>query len=253
MAMFQQGFILDVKGFQNKIAPILRMVEEGNPRPLFFEALEVAHHTNSDDWILDDVGSSLFDIQTVGFMGSPYDSPIEMQLENPGSLDPALLGYWFLIILSEFLQETTGIGTDYGILQFCLEEIGWKQKDIDQLINGSPMSILLNPRAIHQPKMLSFSDPYWFWMRPSHSSGGGGWQNKEQIHFLFELLERSKPQIDHFDPAKFGKTMGNFLIAVPDRQLDCLQRAKEAVNSALEMLNQAMVADRELYMLIAYT
>jgi hypothetical protein len=111
----------------------------------------------------------------------------------------------------------------------------------------------LKADTIIQPERLSLSDSYWFWMRPAHTNGGGGWLTQQQISHFLELIEKSRPLINDFSPFQFGTKMGNLLISVPDGQSDYLYRAHRAFDSAYEMLSKAKNTNKELFMATAYT
>jgi hypothetical protein len=130
MALQHRAFLFDAKGFQTKISPLLQILENGNARPVFNEALKVVHETNSEGWILNSLGDWLFDIEEVDDIGKPYKVKIDSKLGNPDHLDPSMIGYWLLIVMSEFLKECNGIGIDYSILKFCLEKVGWNRDEI---------------------------------------------------------------------------------------------------------------------------
>jgi hypothetical protein len=224
MSLNHHGYLLELNNFHNNVSQILKSLESGDAGPLFKNALKITQQKSAETWIFSDIGDTLFDISKFDDSGRPYMSPIETKLSNGYSLPPSLIGYWLFIIFSEHLHTCKGIGNDFEILAFCLEKSGWKNKDIH----------------------------YWFWMRPSQSKGGGGWLDKQSIHYLYGKLEMSKPLIRALKPSIFGQKMGNLMISIPEGQVDYLNRCHRAFNFAFEMLDKAMREDKEIFTLIAY-
>ncbi|OQY31275.1 MAG: hypothetical protein DRI56_12920 [Chloroflexota bacterium] len=253
MALRHKAFLLNIDGFKKKLQPFIDELDSGNPKPLYYEALECTRKNNLDQWVFDSIGDKLLDISAYNSSGRFYDVPIETRLDQITNIESSELGYWLLIIFADYSQKISGIGIDYKILEYVLEKIRWKPSDIKLLMKGLPPSLLIKSNSIKQPLPLSHTDPYWFWMRPSHTKGSGGWLSNREINYLINALKSSKSLVDKFDPALFGKKFGFRPIQVPEGQFEYLQSAKTAYENALEMLNMANVSERGLFLVESYT
>jgi hypothetical protein len=253
MALQHQSYLADIQGFQIKISPIIDALDSNNATPLFDAALEIVFKKRSDNWILKSAGSGLFDIRSLDFTGRPYQEPIMPRLKNVRKINSSTLGYWLLIIFSTYLRFCDGIGSDYEILEFCLNSLSMRTSDIRLLIDGLPTSLLIKAHASEEPKILRHTDPYWYWMRPSHSFGHGGWLPKDIINNLFDELTSRKNSIETFNPKLFGKQWGTLTISALDGQIDYYNRAQATYKSALSMLQEAKLSNCELYVVKTYT
>lgn len=251
MALRHKAFLLDELGFLEKITPILVELDKGNSRPLFASAVEVVQ-SKRENWILSSIGDVLYDITQYDYTGRPYQEPFNDKFDKSWYLFPPRIGYWLVIVFSDYLRYCTGIGNNYELLSFCLEKIGWKVEDIHLLLGGVPTSRLLQKDIVTQPPRLLPTDPYWFWMRPYQTKGGGGWLSRFQIEDLFDKLQKSRKQIAQFNPSLFGQRFGKLIVDGSEGQLDYLQRAQEAFFLASSMIDKAKEKDRSLYMVIAY-
>lgn len=249
MALIHHAFLLDADSFKRRIDPLIDALNGGSAEPLFQNAFEI-NQSVSPNSIINIINGNVKDISVKNFAGVPYKKPIRPLLKNLSKLESSDLGYWFLIIFSKYLSECGGIGPDFEILAWCLEKIGWKSEDVKLLIDASPMSLLLRSDTFVQPKKLSYSDPYWYWMRPVYSNRSG-WLTKQQIINLLEKLRLVDQAINSFDPKLFGNQWGMIPISVPDGQMDYLNRARSAYGSAVEMLIKANSRNSELYIVIS--
>lgn len=249
MALIHHAFLFDADSFRQKIDPLLDALYEGSAEPLFNTALEITQST-SQDAVINIIDANIVDISVKNFVGIPYKEPIGPFLKTLSKLESSDLGYWFLIIFSKYLQECGGIGPDFEILAWCLEKVGWRPEDIKLLIGASPMSLLLRSDSYTQPKKLSYSDPYWFWMRPAYSNRSG-WLSKQQISDLLSKLQLVEQPIYSFDPKLFGNQWRTIPISIPDGQIDYLTRAKFTYDLAVTMLTTADLKNNELYIVIS--
>lgn len=252
MALTHIAFLFDEIAAKKRIEPITAALKMGTARRLFNEALNDHLHFDAANWILNHAGARLFDIRIFNFVGLPYREKIEPRLQDISKLSQSDLGYWFLIILSTYLKPADGIGTDYSILELCLERIGWKIENIRLLINGNPTSQLFNNNLVDQPSKLLNSDPYWYWVRPSHSQKSG-WLGQQQISRLLTLLQESRRAISEFDPQLFGNHFGLLPISVPEGQVDYLNRARKAYDATIGILETAVRNQSGIYEVICYT
>ncbi|MEW5869263.1 MAG: hypothetical protein AB1894_08315 [Chloroflexota bacterium] len=253
MALTHRAFLFDSQAFREKAAPLVAALDSGTARPLFEVALQALSQADQDRWILSEYGSSLFDIHKLNFVGLPLKEPVEERLENPSRIDSEDIGYWFLLVFSTFLRRHIGIGVDFSILGWALSKLGWKPKTVRLLFDGTPTSVLLKSTSQRQPRLLSGLEPYWFWIRPSHSQGGGGWLSKAQISELRDRLQLAGEPLRNFDPERFGDRWGLMPITVPDGQYDYLKRLHAAYERANQMLAVAQQENSDLYMLRTYT
>ena len=249
MALRHKAFLLDAHEFREKVLPILVSLDSGDARPLYELALSTFRRTEPSKWVLGMAGSSLLDITKVNSVGLPANRSVEDLLRDTSAIPPSELGYWLLLIFSDFLQECPGIGVNYAILDRVLNMLGWSQDDRRLLFEGVPTSTLLKPASTPVPT-VSEKDPYWYWMIPSHANKRG-WLSQDQILRLYHQLHAEGRSIRTFDHRRFGEKWGLMPITVPDGQLDYLKRLHEAFEHAIMMLEASQQAKTELYLVIS--
>lgn len=249
MALTHQAFLLEIDGFKKNITPVIDSLNSGTAETLYKNATQV-FQTNQKNWALNSIDGDLTNIQYQNFAGIPYKKPIEPLLNDLSNLQSADIGYWFLMILSTYLEKIDGIGFDFKIFEWCLEKIGWNADDIKLLIYAMPTSVMLKVDTDIQPKKLSHSDPYWFWVRPAYAKESG-WLSKQQISYLLDKLRFAEKSINAFDPNLFGLQWGMMPISLPEGQIDYLNRAKIAYQSTIQMLETAVRRNKDLYIVIS--
>lgn len=114
MAIRHKAFLLDIEGFGSRVAPLIEQLDSGNPKPLYDEALSFAQANLDKPWILNRANHGLFDIQHYDHRGHPLEE--KRRITTGSQVDPWEIGYWFLIILSQYLAKLMGIGINYSIL-----------------------------------------------------------------------------------------------------------------------------------------
>jgi hypothetical protein len=251
MSFMHKCFLLDVDGFKRKIGPVIKSLNSGTAETLYENVLQVSQAVEKE-WVLKTIDGDRPNIREQDFVGIPYKQAIESQLTDLSKLRSADIGYWFLMILSAYLEKCDGIGPNFEILEWCLSKGGWSAEDIKMLIYATPTSLLLKNDSEIQPEKLSNSDPYWYWMRPAYSKESG-WLSQSQIAYLLHKLQLTEEFINTFDPNQFGTRWGKLTISIPDGQVDYLNRAKAAYYSATRVLETATLKKRGLYIVISYT
>jgi hypothetical protein len=248
MGTIHRAFLLDAHGFKGKIIPLIQSLDAGEAQPLFDQSVAIIEKMVNTEWILSLAGSNLLDIRQVNAAGRPWPNSIEDQLEYSFSIPPYEIGYWLLIVFSDYLERCPGIGSNYSVLKGVLEMLAWSQEDISLLYKGIPTNLLLKPDSV-PVSSVSLEDPYWYWMTPRAASSG--WLTQEQVGYFYDKLLSEKDTIRTFDPHRFGDQWGGIPITIPEGQLDYLKRLHEAFDQALMMLETAQQAKREIFMTIA--
>ncbi|HWQ04454.1 MAG TPA: hypothetical protein VN452_03785 [Longilinea sp.] len=116
MSRNHQAFLLDSNGFQQRIQSASLELASGSARILFEEALRVVSELRND-WILSETEGPLMDIRSTSFAGIPHKEAIDKIVDDCTKINPADIGYWFLIILSAFLKKSEGIGQNFDVLE----------------------------------------------------------------------------------------------------------------------------------------
>ncbi len=251
MSLTHRAFLFYTSQFIEDVAPALSTLRSGSARLLYDKALKIAQNSDAKEWILRKAGAELIDIRVKDYVGVLRKKPIEAIVDDAGKLRTCDLGYWLLLVLSQYLKPLGSMGEDFPILAWLLEKIGWEIPYIDLLIHGTPTSTLIDEALSDQPKRLAESDPYWFWVRPAHSQQSG-WLSEARAAHLLASLEASRQAIADFDPARFGDHFGELLISIPGGQLDYLKRAHLACDRALDMLHVATDQKLAIYEVVAY-
>lgn len=101
MSRYHQAFLLDNNGFQQRIQSSSLGLASGSARILFEEALRVVSELKND-WILSETEGPLMDISSTSFAGIPHKEAIDKKVDDCTKINPADLGYWFLIIFSDY-------------------------------------------------------------------------------------------------------------------------------------------------------
>lgn len=108
------------------------------------------------------------------------------------------LGYWFLVVLAEYLQPCPSPSGNWSVLNTALKRLRWRESECDLLFRGLPTSSLLKPKTIEKASWpLKNSDPYWFWLHPGRARSG--WLPAEDINRLYDGLCKAEDRIRAFD------------------------------------------------------
>ena len=251
MAIRHRAFLLDSGAFQSEVAPILEALCNGDNRPLFNTAMDVFKEVRQKDWPLSSTGESLFDISRFKRVGQPWEEPIEAVLNDTGIVHPGDIGYWLLIIFSKFVNNCTGIGINYSILDGILSERGWSEFNRKLLFEGNPTYFLIKPELTHDHPQNYDKWSYWNWMRPKNVFKEGQLSIAD-IKKLNFLLQEDQGFIDNYDYREFGEEWMGWTLTVPEGQLEFLTRLREAYSRATKMIAEAFDTNKSLYVTLSY-
>jgi len=88
----------------------------------------------------------------------------------------------FASIFNYYIPAKYQLGSNWSIVKAVLLANGWIDEEVEELINGTPISLLVG-RAPLQHQVVSHTDPYWYWIRSLYSSNQGGWLSTEKVSF----------------------------------------------------------------------
>jgi hypothetical protein len=175
--MREVTLFFDHEGFQQEAEPLVQRVDTGDYEAVIRRARTIASRISRKKWILEGLGTSL------------------LQLDEllPG---PSLIGFSFLVLLSEFLHPNPFGYQSIGWIGTVVEHLGWSPRDVKLLKNGMATTYLLKPELVpdpleRPPNDERWHDPtyYWWWLRPANAYMTG-WLTCEQITvFHRRLLE----------------------------------------------------------------
>lgn len=174
----------DYKAYQKEIHQLTELVDQGTYNALYNHACK-SLQCLSNKWPLLEFGS----IPTTDKIGDP---------SNPV---PSEVGFWFFLIMAEYLRPCPSPREYYGILESTLGLLGWTQHDRQLLFEGLPTHILLKPELEGRPPSpLTDSSPYWFRLRP-WAARWWGWLPIKEIKRLYRQLQQEhlKNKIAQFD------------------------------------------------------
>jgi hypothetical protein len=108
-----------------------------------------------------------------------------------------MLGEWILAVIDAFLEMPRSFA-HFASMDSILEALGWPDELIHLLFKGRPTFRLVKPTAsIAEPKVVEYSDPYWFWLR--FHGGKAGWLNPHDVRVLLDVLDRDRERLLAFD------------------------------------------------------
>jgi hypothetical protein len=174
---------------------------------------------NSDPqkWILHNKGTQLH-----GYFGLDLD----LKYRN------GLIGNYLLIVLSTFLFPALSLGYNFSKFSQILHALEWKKEDIDHILEGYPTSLLIKPGLLPIHKIVEWEDPYWCWVRPLYSNYSGWFPLPEIVRF-HEKLNNDRDKVAR--------------INIPHQPVEaCL----EIYTAAIQMLDQAIAADKDLFLVV---
>lgn len=239
--------------FINKAQQLVKQVERGNYGPLRDSACEAVRRLQQvwpvsnlgwiryEDGVEKSVLTQEWPLLNHGEAGLATEDEIQ-SLSNPTSQD---IGYWFLIILSEYLQSCPSPLGNWSVLDLALESLGWKQEDRDLLFRGLPTSRLLRPElGKKSPWPLKSSDPYWFWLHPSRARSG--WLPTEEIDRLHSRLCKMEDMVKGFNVCLIPNIDADNPIVVRDYKA----YLQSGYQDTISMLSTAQKLSQGLFMSI---
>jgi hypothetical protein len=153
--MLSRKFLFDYNRFHLEAKPFIEEADRSNYVPILQYAGELTAEHSTTDWILENSGASLFQLNTL-------------------SRDPAAqIGFAFLVLLSKFLSPPPvdyipmgGVGAILALADLH------EREEISTIMKGLPTSFLFKPGQ-HQGSSGDprWRDPayYWWWVRPTHA------------------------------------------------------------------------------------
>jgi hypothetical protein len=243
------GFLLNAKAFITEARPLLSKLEHGDASELFEYAAKAYEQALARGWPLKEAGSPLVDIRESNVIGERWVAPVTERLKEPSTIHPYDLGYWLLLILSQHLQESVGIGKNYLILRNVLDMMGVTHEVLTSLFEGMPTVTLLRP---DEPPVeeVSAETPYWHCMRPYYAHKSG-WLAKDSIAQIYGEWLSLRTKIEGFDYRQFGESFYGWTLTVPDGQVEFLGRLQEAYARATGMLELATRRQSDLFVALA--
>ena len=251
MALRHRAFLLDSDRFKHEVQPLVDALDRGESKPLFNCANKVFKSGKTEDWPFTTIGESLVDISRFTSVGKPWKKPIEAKLNDLEFIHASNIGYWLLIIFSKFVDECTGIGSNYSILDGIQSEHGWAELDRKLLYEGKPTCSLIKPGLAHIHPQNYNEWRYWHWMRPGYvfKEGQLSIADIEKLNFL---LQEDQGFIDNYDYREFGEEWMGWTLTVPEGQLEFLTRLREAYSRATKMIAEAFDTNKSLYVTLSY-
>jgi len=221
----------------------------GDFNPLCGEAHHVVTRTPPEKFPFCSIGENLVDIQTESVTGKRWERDIKLLLEDSGAIGQADLGYWVMLILSNYLVSAIGIGSELIILQEALRESQWRKNEISLLLKGHPLPSLFSSSSIadNQPTV-----PIpWNYARP-YNSRSAGWISLEEIHHLEQRLGDVKEMIRSNDDKRLQRLMHKMKMVSVDEKMNMMKIVSDAYVRALGMLEKAIGTGKDLYILHSY-
>lgn len=171
--MLSRKFLFDYEGFQLEAKPFIEEADQGNYILISQYAGKLADELSTTEWILENSGASLFQLDTL-------------------SRDPAAqIGFAFLILMSKFLSPPPVDYTPMGGVGAVLSLADSREhEEISLILKGLPTSFLFKPGQYQGPPGdQRWRNPayYWWWVRPSHAYFIK-WFDTEMIAHLHQKL-----------------------------------------------------------------
>ena len=249
MALYHRSYLFDSSGFRGKMDGLMVSMFRGDFSPLFEDACHVVERTPAEKFPFRSIGENLVDIQTESVTGKRWEKDIKLLLEDSGAIGQADLGYWVMLILSNYLVSAIGIGSDTIILQEALREMDWSKSEISLLLQGHPLPSLFSSSSIadNQP---SVPIP-WNYARP-YNSRSAGWISLDEIHHLEQRLGDVKEMIQSNDHKRLQRLMRKLKMVSVDEKMNMMKIVSDAYDRALEMVENAAGTGKDLYILHSY-
>lgn len=253
MALRHYAYSFDVDTFVASTSALVKSLDDGDIRPLYETTVQTIRNGFQGTWLLDEAGSRLPGVDELArfdLVGLPRSRPVEDYLSGLVPLPPDEVGHWFLIILARYLKRSRGIGADYSVLDAALRNVGWSETDREYLIAGLPCCLLIKSDCTRQSQRIE-SDPYWYWIVPSHAQSSG-WLPYHEVTRLMDLLGQTQPKIRNYDVRQFPNPWGLVGKALADSQTDWNNRLQVAYDRAAMMLETALHTKDGVFMVNAY-
>lgn len=193
--MSQHIFLFDYIKFKEEAAPFVKLADVGEYKPIIAKANEIATLIDSEDWILEDMGTTL--------------KAFDKWQENAEI--GHITGFSFLVLLSQFLKLSPFPTPGLGNIAKALISSNWSQKEIELLKNGMSTTVLLKPSEaddmLKRPPVPDsrWHDPsyYYWWLRPEYAFHTGWW-DIQQLGSLREKLLEAKQVVENADIHKLN-------------------------------------------------
>jgi hypothetical protein len=181
--MYHSVFLLDYISFRQQAQPLVEMADKGNFSAVLEKAKEIADRIPPEAWILEGLGTSLGELP---------------DLVKNGPVAP-LIGFSFLVILSQSLKPIESPRPGSGNVAQVMALLNWNSRDVQLLREGMTTRSLLRPELISDPDILQripapVDDPrwknpayYWWYFSPGRAFHNGWWD--------IELIERLSRQL----------------------------------------------------------
>jgi len=249
MAQYHRSFLFDTAGFREQMKPLIFSIHRGKFRSVYEDAACVLDDMKQEEFSFRSIGENLVDIQTESVTGKRWERDINRLLEEPSAIDQADLGYWVMLILSNYLVSAIGIGSDYLILQEALREAQWREKEISLLLKGQPLPSLFSSSSIADDR--SAVPEYWNYARP-YNSRSAGWISLEEILHLEKRLREITKVVHSDDYKRLQRLMRKMKMVSVDEKMNTMKRVSDAYDRALGMLEKAIGTGKDLYILHSY-
>jgi hypothetical protein len=166
-------FLFDYRSFRENNSELFSDLTRGDTHRLKKHVDAIRSNISSKDrWILEGKGANI----------EASEFEIDKKFRN------AKIGYWLLIVLSQYLEPLPSLNFEWRKLYSFLLSTGMSDDDVEELIFGDPVSSILHPSKIRKNN-LAWSDPYWMWLRLDRSPYNG-WHSIEQVRYASIKLEK---------------------------------------------------------------
>jgi hypothetical protein len=221
----RHSFLFSYQQFIEESARVINQIDAQDYGP-FIDRTRTAIRKIQGNWYFEELGDGVL----------PHEEDI---LEITAS--DRNLGFWFRIILAEFLSPVLSVSSNWSVVYDVLIELGWEKEDCDLLVKGKPPYRLLKPeeeRSDHRP--LTNESPYWMWLHPHWAKAG--WLSINEIKRLFRMFEDSFDEITKFDL----KLLSTIITKEPLVLKEYKTYLEEGVTETSNVLSTAIKADRGL-------
>jgi hypothetical protein len=253
MSLLHEASLFSYREFKADIQPFVNQLDRGDYDSLREHVRKVTNRIRQR-WPLRDHGYVRYaeDGRCESVLSQEWplfyhgEGPLLEEEEVMGLSQPARLGYWLLLSLSEYLQPCPSPRGNWSVLQQALEAQEWSEESSNLLFEGLPLYLLLKPNA--EPSKngaLGPTSPYWFLMRPSRGPHSG-WLPTEDVYRLLDELQRVGQAIRTFDVRRFDDIRADNPIVVQEY----IEYLDKAYTDTLGMLRAAATAKVGLFMTI---
>lgn len=188
--MFHAFFLFDYERFRQNASPYIELADKGEFTPIIEKANKIAVTINPEDWILEDLGTTL--------KGFSY-------LKQKGS-QAHIVGFSFLVLLSNTLEMVPFTSFGLGNIADIVASLGWNDEDVGLFRKGMATTVLLKPSLVGNVlERPPIGDPrwydssyYWWWLRPENAFHTGWWdaQQLERFHGMLAEIRSNFEQVD---------------------------------------------------------